>query len=179
MNGDWGKVRRVYVRADGQWRLVHQNNIQAEQGTMGDGTSTYIEHSNYVQLYAESVSGSGALASMVLSDRVDLTNVKTIRYRILSQSSSPGAMNDVILTISNSKIGTLGNAVKSFYSPQQYNDWTTLNLNVQDISGWYYIRVHASVNPGTYNLVRVVRVSEILLVFNDNSEVLLWNSSMG
>jgi hypothetical protein len=178
MNGAWGKARGVYVRAGGQWRTLYQRNIQAEQGTMGDGVSTYQEYPDYVQLYARSVSGSGARATMVLGDRVDLTNVKTIKYRIQSDTSSPGAQNDVILTISNSKTGTLNNAVKSFYTPQEYQNWTMLNLNVQDVSGWFYIRIHASANQYT-DITRVVRVNEIWLVLSDNSEVLLWNATMG
>lgn len=175
MNGAWGTARGIYVRQNNQWIELFRKNIRAEPGTVSGDVATYTKYADFIRLYT---SGVGVLSTMVLNDKVDLTNVKTVRCRIRS-SRTHEYSNDIIISVSNSIQGSTGNAVVYVNTPNQYSNWTYLSLNVSNVTGWYYIRVHASVNPGGYaTMTRVVDVNEIKLVLNDNTEVVIWDATM-
>lgn len=169
VSGSWREAEKVYLKVSGEWKEVWTSGIRMVNGYLSGNHSTYTETDTYIELYAYDDEGNGAAVSAVTNSKVDLTNVNEIAFYWESDKTSY-MMSDAIMTVSNNKNTGGGDYVYRWYRGMALPKIYT-RFDVSSLSGSYYIKAIASVNP-TVTYKTTVKLYKILF---DDVEV--WNAS--
>ncbi|MBR2567180.1 MAG: hypothetical protein IKE29_21570 [Paenibacillus sp.] len=170
VSGNWREVQQIYAKSGGQWRPVWSTKLTMRRGAVWGSHSYVTKQSDHVECYAYNPSIGGGEAAVVTSAPVDLTNVSNVIFDFALEGSSH-IQSDGIFIASTDQMGSGG-----IYNARTFRGSlttrTTISLNVSDLAGRYYLRVHASSNSGVSEWKRV-RLYRILL---DNKE--MWNANL-
>lgn len=146
VNNVWRLCESEHVRVGGAWRETWRASVFTEGYMSGSGSylefgTSYDGHPS-ILAYAYSTSQNEYVATMVTREMIDLTNVNQISFRYtLPESGSNQA--GVQFNLSTSQMGDHNDYDASSYILTNASFNRTYNMNVQHLTGSYYIRVHS------------------------------------
>ncbi|MBE0340540.1 hypothetical protein E4V51_04140 [Paenibacillus sp. 28ISP30-2] len=169
VSGSWRKVQNIWVKVSGAWRPVWNADLTMQQGAISGSNSYVSKQRDHVELYAYSPSTGGGDAAVVTNTPVDLTNVTYVDFDFALEGSVD-SRSDGIFIASTEQMGDGGTFNVRTYQGLRVSR-ATKSLYVAGLSGYYYLRAHASINADATYWKRV-RLYRILL---DGREI--WNGS--
>ncbi|MEC0180226.1 hypothetical protein P4H61_01765 [Paenibacillus peoriae] len=169
VSGSWKKVQNIWVKVSGAWRPVWTAALTLRQGGIWGSNSYVSKQADHVELYAYNPNTGGGDAAVVTNTLVDLTNVTYVDFDFALEGSID-SRSDAIFIASKEQMGDGSTFNARTYQGLRVSR-ATKSLNVAGLSGYYYLRAHASVN-GDATYWKRVRLYRILL---DGREI--WNGS--
>ena len=149
VSGGWRKVTGGWAKVGGVWKRVLSTVIQ--KGVLAGDLSYYSVLPGYIEIHAEdSTDGNGAISTAVTNKAYDLTGVSYVKVECELTRSSNSSYADCIIIASTNKWADGSTYDARWFTSVAFSRQIK-QLSVGSLSGQFYIRVHATKNPGVSN----------------------------